>query len=59
VVHDVEASKLTVYIDGEEKLHVNGRGSNTHYFKFGVYAQRHDSNRMESHWKDVRILKKH
>ncbi|CAM0877293.1 unnamed protein product [Alopecurus aequalis] len=58
VVHDVDRSMLTVYIDGEEKLHVPGRGGHTHYFKFGVYAQHHDSSRMESHWKDVRILKK-
>jgi hypothetical protein len=59
VVHDVDRSMLTVYIDGEEKLHVSGRGGHSHYFKFGVYAQHHDSSRMESHWKDVRILKKY
>jgi hypothetical protein len=58
VVHDVEASKLTVFIDGEEKLHVSGRGGDSHYFKFGVYAQKHDSRLMESRWKGVRILKK-
>ncbi|KAM0927992.1 hypothetical protein ACQ4PT_002199 [Festuca glaucescens] len=58
VIHDVDGSMLTVYIDGEEKLHVRGRGGHSHYFKFGVYAQHHDSSRMESHWKDVRILKK-
>ncbi|XP_048539096.1 citrate-binding protein-like [Triticum urartu] len=59
VVHDVEASTLTVYIDGEQKLHVHGRGGNSHFFKFGVYAQNHDSSCMESRWKDVRIFKKH
>ncbi|KAI4963733.1 hypothetical protein ZWY2020_010585 [Hordeum vulgare] len=59
VVHDVEASTLTVYIDGEQKLHVNGRGGDSHYFKFGVYAQNHDSSCMESRWKDVRIFQKH
>ena len=59
VVHDVEVSTLTVYIDGEQKLHVHGRGGDTHYFKFGVYAQNHDSSCMESRWKDVRIFKKH
>ncbi|XP_037462171.1 citrate-binding protein-like [Triticum dicoccoides] len=56
VVHDVEASTLTVYIDGEQKLHVHGRGGNSHFFKFGVYAQNHDSSCMESRWKDVRIF---
>ncbi|KAF7100588.1 hypothetical protein CFC21_102083 [Triticum aestivum] len=58
VVHDVDASTLTVYIDGELKLHVQGRGGHSHYFKFGVYGQRRESSRMESHWKDVKILMK-
>ncbi|KAE8813010.1 Citrate-binding protein [Hordeum vulgare] len=58
VVHDVEASTLAVYIDGEQKLHVHGRGGDSHYFKFGVYAQNHDSSCMESRWKDVRIFQK-
>ncbi|KAE8816330.1 Citrate-binding protein [Hordeum vulgare] len=58
VVHDVRASTLTVYIDGKQKLHVHGRGGDSHYFKFGVYAQNHASRRMESRWKGVRILKK-
>ncbi|VAI84884.1 unnamed protein product [Triticum turgidum subsp. durum] len=59
VVHDVKASTLTVYIDGEQKLRVHGRGGHSYFFKFGVYAQNHDSSRMESRWKQVRILKKH
>ncbi|XP_048552781.1 citrate-binding protein-like [Triticum urartu] len=58
VVHDVKASTVTVYIDGKQKLHVNGRGGDSHYFKFGVYAQNHDSSCMESRWKGIRILKK-
>ncbi|XP_047084130.1 citrate-binding protein-like [Lolium rigidum] len=58
VVHDVEGSMLTVFIDGEEKLRVSGRGGDSHYFKFGVYAQNHDSSFMESRWKDIKILKK-
>ncbi|KAF6992809.1 hypothetical protein CFC21_009768 [Triticum aestivum] len=58
VVHDVEGSTLTVYIDGQQRLHVDGRGGDSHYFKFGVYAQNHDSSCMESRWKGVRILKK-
>ncbi|KAM3208633.1 hypothetical protein ACQJBY_063364 [Aegilops geniculata] len=59
VIHDVKASTLTVYIDGEQKLRVHGRGGHSYFFKFGVYAQNHDSSRMESRWKHVRILKKH
>ena len=58
VIHDVGASRLTVFVDGENKLSVGGRGGNSHYFKFGVYTQRDASSRMESRWKNVRILKK-
>ncbi|CAL4911384.1 unnamed protein product [Urochloa decumbens] len=59
VVHDVDASRLTVFVDGVEKLRVAGRGSDSHYFKFGVYAQNHASSFMESRWKDIRIFRKH
>ncbi|VAH01010.1 unnamed protein product [Triticum turgidum subsp. durum] len=58
VIHDVGASRLTVFVDGENKLSVAGRGGSSHYFKFGVYTQRDASSRMESRWKNVRILKK-
>ncbi|KAL6906141.1 hypothetical protein ACP4OV_003742 [Aristida adscensionis] len=58
VIHDVDASSLTVFIDGVQKLQVPGRGGDSHFFKFGVYAQRHDSSCMESRWKDISILKK-
>ncbi|CAN6344546.1 unnamed protein product [Urochloa humidicola] len=58
VVHDVDASRLTVFVDGVEKLRVPGRGGDSHYFKFGVYAQNHASSCMESRWKDIRIFRK-
>ncbi|KAL6642324.1 hypothetical protein ACP70R_020505 [Stipagrostis hirtigluma subsp. patula] len=58
VVHDVGASSLAVFVDGVEKLRVPGRGGDSHFFKFGVYAQRHASSCMESRWKDIRILRK-
>jgi hypothetical protein len=58
VVHDVGASTVTVYVDGVEKLRAPGRGGDSHYFKFGVYAQRHASSCMESRWKNVRMFKK-
>ncbi|XP_044985410.1 citrate-binding protein-like [Hordeum vulgare subsp. vulgare] len=58
VIHDVGASRLTVFINGQQKLSEPGRGGNSHYFKFGVYTQREASSRMESRWKNVRILKK-
>ncbi|CAN1301457.1 Citrate-binding protein [Linum perenne] len=44
VIHDVENSKLNVYIDGKLKLETNGRGGISHNFKCGVYAQSNDTN---------------
>ncbi|KAM0907359.1 hypothetical protein ACQ4PT_016173 [Festuca glaucescens] len=58
VVHDVGASVLTVFVNGDLKLTAAGRGGDSHNFKFGVYTQRDPSSRMESRWKNVRILKK-
>ncbi|KAG8052608.1 hypothetical protein GUJ93_ZPchr0001g32727 [Zizania palustris] len=59
VIHDVGASALTVFVDDVQKLSVAGRGGDSHYFKFGVYAQNNTSNCMESRWwGGVRILKK-
>ena len=58
VVHDVDASSLTVFVDGVERLRAPGRGVDSHYFKFGVYAQNHASSCMESRWKDIRIFRK-
>ncbi|KAH6765407.1 hypothetical protein C2S52_016390 [Perilla frutescens var. hirtella] len=58
VIHDVEASKVSVYIDGVLKYEASGRGGASHYFKCGVYAQNDDSYYMESRWKKIRVLKK-
>ncbi|RLN29031.1 citrate-binding protein-like [Panicum miliaceum] len=57
VVHDVDASTVAVFVDGVERLRVPGRGGDSHYFKFGVYAQNHASICMESRWKGIRILR--
>ncbi|XP_008232245.1 PREDICTED: citrate-binding protein-like [Prunus mume] len=43
VIHDVEAAKVKVYIDGCLKLEADGRGGTSHAFKCGVYAQHNDS----------------
>lgn len=58
VIHDVDNSKVRVYIDGVLKYEAPGRGGTSHYFKFGVYAQNNDSYYMESRWKDIKVLKK-
>ncbi|KAF0888442.1 hypothetical protein E2562_014253 [Oryza meyeriana var. granulata] len=58
VVHEVDASKLTVFVDGQQRLRVAGHGGDSQYFKFGVYAQRQPSSRMESRWRGIKILRK-
>nr|XP_010930966.1 citrate-binding protein [Elaeis guineensis] len=58
VIHDVDANKLTVFINGVQKLEVEGRGPSTFYFKCGVYTQTDPSHYMESRWKNIRVLKK-
>jgi len=60
VVHDVAASNVTVFVDGQHRLTVPGRGGDSHYFKFGVYGQRNNgmSYRMESWWRDVKVFSK-
>ncbi|CAO2140983.1 unnamed protein product [Urochloa humidicola] len=60
VMHDVAASNVTVFVDGEHRLTVPGRGGDSHYFKFGVYGQSHNgmSYRMESRWRDVKVFTK-
>lgn len=57
VIHDVDAAKLRVFIDGQLKFTANGRGGTFHAFKCGVYAQTGDSFRMESRWKNIEVLR--
>ena len=58
VIHDVAASNVTVFVDGQHRLTVPGRGGDSHYFKFGVYGQRNNgmSYLMESRWRDVKVF---
>jgi hypothetical protein len=58
VIHDVDASNVTIYIDGVLKFEATGRGGKSHYFKCGVYAQNDETNYMESRWKGIKVLKK-
>ncbi|XP_015886424.3 citrate-binding protein [Ziziphus jujuba] len=59
VIHDVEQGKVTVFIDGAQKLVVDDKGRATIYFKYGVYAAPEgSSNYMESRWRGVKIFKK-
>ncbi|XP_016483757.1 citrate-binding protein-like [Nicotiana tabacum] len=58
VIHDVGASKLKVYINGNLKYEASGRGGDHHYFKFGVYGQDNESDRMESRWRGIKLFRK-
>ncbi|KAL4644080.1 hypothetical protein ACB092_02G137600 [Castanea dentata] len=58
VIHDVDAAKLKVYIDGYLKLEAKGRGGTSHAFKCGFYAQFNDSYHIKSRCKHLRVLRK-
>ncbi len=58
VIHDVDAAKVKVYINGDLKLERDDRRGTSHYFKCGVYTQNDPSNCMESQWKNIKVLKK-
>ena len=59
VIHDVNASMVSVYIDRKLKLNVPAdHGGVFHYFKCGVYAQNYSSYFMESKWKGIKLMKK-
>jgi hypothetical protein len=58
VIHDVDASNVTVYIDGVLTYEATGHGERPHYFKCGVYAQNNETNYMESRWMGIKVLKK-
>ncbi|XP_039158237.1 citrate-binding protein-like [Eucalyptus grandis] len=57
VIHDVNASTVKIYIDGQLKMVAPGRGGTSHYFKCGVYEQDDGSYYMESRWKGIKVLK--
>uniref|UniRef100_A0A8I6XK33 Alginate lyase 2 domain-containing protein n=2 Tax=Hordeum vulgare subsp. vulgare TaxID=112509 RepID=A0A8I6XK33_HORVV len=60
VMHDVGASTVAVYVDGEHRFSTGVTPSKSYYFKFGVYMQHHDqSSCMESRWTNVTLYTKH
>ncbi|CAN0908715.1 Citrate-binding protein [Linum grandiflorum] len=58
VIHDADAGKLEIYVDGSVVYQGAGHGGKSHYFKFGVYTQDDASKYMESRWKDIKVFKK-
>ncbi|KAF0889210.1 hypothetical protein E2562_022462 [Oryza meyeriana var. granulata] len=59
VVHDIRASTVAIYINGELRVATVVAPSASHYFKFGVYVQHHDVSRcMESRWRNITVFSK-
>ncbi|XP_050365447.1 citrate-binding protein-like [Argentina anserina] len=59
VIHNVGTQKVTIFVDGVQKLVMDGHGRDTHYFKYGAYAAlTGSSNYMESRWKGIQVYKK-
>ncbi|KAL6218199.1 hypothetical protein ACLB2K_011414 [Fragaria x ananassa] len=49
VIHNVGAKKVTIFVDGVQKMVMDDHGPDTHYFKYGAYAAlTGSSNYMES-----------
>ncbi|KAL5818624.1 hypothetical protein ACOSQ3_022508 [Xanthoceras sorbifolium] len=57
VIHDVDASRIKIYIDGILKHEASGCGGTSYYFKLGVYWQIDQSYYMECRWKGIKVLK--
>ncbi|CAI0396161.1 unnamed protein product [Linum tenue] len=60
MIHDADAGKVAVYVDGKEVFRHDARGkARAFYFKCGVYAAPKDHSRyMESRWKNIKMYKK-
>lgn len=59
VIHNVGAAKVTIFINGIQKLEMNDHGRDTHYFKYGAYAAlTGSSNYMESRWEGIKVFNK-
>ncbi|KAL5753926.1 hypothetical protein ACOSP7_022146 [Xanthoceras sorbifolium] len=57
VIHDVDASRIKIYIDGILKHETSGCGGTSYYFKLGVHWQIDQFYYMESRWKGIKVLK--
>lgn len=58
VIHNADAGRVQIYIDGTLKYDGSDDGGSSHYFKFGVYTQNDPSSYMESRWKGIKVLRK-
>jgi hypothetical protein len=55
VIHDADANKVTVFINGVSRGTFNDRGNATHYFKYGCYGTLRTASAM-TEWRNVRIF---
>ncbi|CAI9109102.1 OLC1v1008857C1 [Oldenlandia corymbosa var. corymbosa] len=58
VIHNADAGRVQVYINGVFKYETGDNGDANHYFKFGVYTQDSPSNYMESRWSGIKVFRK-
>ncbi|WP_431681346.1 polysaccharide lyase family 7 protein [Kitasatospora sp. KL5] len=58
VVHDADAGKVHVYVNGQLRNTFNDRGNNTHYFKCGIYGRTGMSQRTDVQIKNIRLYRK-
>ncbi|MEU8617453.1 carbohydrate-binding protein [Streptomyces sp. NPDC048623] len=58
VVHDADAGKVYVYVNGQLKNTFNDRGDNTHYFKCGIYGRTGMSQRTDVYIKNIHLYRK-
>ncbi|GLJ48402.1 hypothetical protein SUGI_1021720 [Cryptomeria japonica] len=58
VIHNGDEGKVSVFVDGNEKVLADDRGRANHYFKCGVYAGVNASSCMESRWRNIKLWTK-
>ena len=56
VIHNAGSRDISIYINSQLKHTMKDTGSNTHYFKCGVYAQKESSHEMQSYFKNIKVF---
>lgn len=58
VVHDADAGKVHVYVDGRWKKTFDDRGGDRHYFKCGIYGRTGMSQRTDVRVRNIHLYRK-
>ncbi|GLJ48406.1 hypothetical protein SUGI_1021760 [Cryptomeria japonica] len=58
IIHNADEGKVSVFVDGNEKVLADDRGRANHYFKCGAYAGVNASSCMESRWRNIKLWTK-